>query len=199
MKHFKFLHTCCAFAESCKSVVGWSRSSLSDGTWMDRKAARLRTTTLNLKHCIHKQLGYEHLWICFYTFFTLYGLQVFWFTNNVQASSPIRDRRPFSKAYSSEEAGVQSFFSQLKQPSLKPHQAQDHTWYFSQACLWLQLLRWKIQGFVPPQKQLGFISRTARDKWNMFISLQLTEDKRYMLRKSEWKGQTWERPDWSKC
>lgn len=60
MKHFKFLHTCCAFAESCKSVVGWSRSSLSDGTWMDRKAARLRTTTLNLKHCIHKQLGYEH-------------------------------------------------------------------------------------------------------------------------------------------
>lgn len=42
------LHTCCAFAESCKSLVGWSRSSASDGIWTDRKAARLRTTTLNL-------------------------------------------------------------------------------------------------------------------------------------------------------
>lgn len=83
------LHTCCAFEESSKSLVDWSLSSVSDGTWTERNAARLRTTTLNLDI----QQASINKWFI--------GLQLFSLADEIYGSVPIRNRRPLAQSYGS--------------------------------------------------------------------------------------------------
>lgn len=79
----------------------------------------------------------------------------------IQMTVPIRKRGPLSQAYGSQQPWVLSFFPQLKQSASQPLKTHDDSWHLSLAWLWLQLLCWQIQRFVPPQKQFGFIAWSA--------------------------------------
>lgn len=117
----------------------------------------------------------------------------------------MRNRRPLPQAYSSQQPRVQSFFSQLEQPGVQPQQTHDDSWYFSLAGLRLQLLRWQIQSFVPPKKQLGFITWTAGHTKHIVICLSTRWHAKWTFKSHKrqpnerMRGQTWGRPDWSMC